>query len=50
MYSIISEIYIGRRFLKEGCYSHLLLYISAVNKEPMIPYNLTQRAPETQNL
>ena len=33
------EIYIGRRFLQDGCYSQQV--ISAVAKEYMIPFNLT---------
>ena len=45
---IVSEIYIDRRFLKDSCYSQQI--ISAVAKEYLIPYNLIQRAPETQNL
>ena len=44
----MSEIYIGRSFLRDGCYSQHI--ISAVAKESLIPYNLTQRAPETQNV
>ena len=46
MYYIVSEIYSGRRFLKDGCYSQQI--VSAVAKESLIPYNLTQRVPETQ--
>ena len=41
-------MYIGRRFLKDGYYSEQV--VSAVVKESLIPYNLTQRVPETQNL
>ena len=44
----MSGIYIGRGFLRGGCYCQQI--ISAVAKESLIPYNLTQRAPETQNL
>ena len=44
----MSGIYIGRGFLKGCCYCQTI--ISAVAKESLIPYNLTQRAPETQNL
>ena len=46
MYYIVSEIYSGRRFLKDDCYSQQI--VSAVAKESLIPYNLTQRVPETQ--
>ena len=42
MYYIVLDIYTGRLFLKE--------ILSAVAKAPLIPYNLRQRAPETQNL
>ena len=42
------EIYIGRRFLKYGCYSKHI--ISAVAKESLISYNLTQRRLETEDL
>ena len=45
---IVSEIYVGKGFLKDGCYSQQI--ISAVAKESLIPHNLTQRAPEIQNL
>ena len=45
MYYIVPEIYIGRRFLKEGCYSPK----TTVAEESLISYNLTQKAPETQN-
>ena len=46
MYYIMPEIYIGRRFLKEGCYSPKI----TVAEESLISYNLRQRASETQNL
>ena len=46
MYQIVSETYIDRRFLKDNCYSQQI--ISAVAKESLIPYSLTQRACETQ--
>ena len=39
-------MYIDRCFLKKGCSSQQI--ISAVAKEPMIPYNLTQIALQTQ--
>ena len=45
MYDTVSEINVGRSFLKEGCYSQQI--ISAEAKEALIPYNLLQRAPET---
>ena len=48
MYYIVSEIYSGRRFLKDDCYSQQI--ISAVATLSLIPYNLTQAAPETCNL
>ena len=48
MYYIVSKIYIGKHFLKKGCYFQQIIF--AVAKESLIPYNLTQRAPETQNL
>ena len=41
----MSEIYIGRCFLKDGCYSKQIK--SAVAKESLILYHHTQRAPET---
>ena len=47
MYYIVSEIYIGIRFLKDDCYFQQIIYAA---KEFLIPYNFTQRAPETQNL
>ena len=45
---IVSEIYIGKGFLKDGYYSQQI--ISAVAKESLIRHNLTQRATEIQNL
>ena len=50
MYYIVSEIYIGGRFLEHCFYYYSQQIISAVAKESLIPYNLTQRPPETQNL
>ena len=49
MYYIVLEIYIRGSFLKDCfyCYSHQ--FISAVAKDSLIPYNLLERAPETQN-
>ena len=47
MYYMVVDIHIGRLFLKEGCYSQPI--ISAVVKKSLIPNNLTERAPETQN-
>ena len=44
----MSEIYIDGRFLQDGCCSQRI--VSAVAKEYMSFYNLTQRAPKTQNL
>ena len=44
MYYIVSEINVGRSFLKDGCYSQQI--ISAEAKEALIPYNLSQRAPK----
>ena len=37
MYYIVLDIFIERRFLKNGCYSQQI--ISVVAKEPLIPYN-----------
>ena len=48
MYYIESELYNGIRFLKQSCYSQQI--ISAVAKESLILYNLTQRTPETPSL
>ena len=50
MYYIVSEIYIDGRFLEDCFYYYSEQIISAVAKESLIPYNLTQRPPETQNL
>ena len=47
MYYILPEIYVGRRFLKDCCYSQQIIF--AVAKESLIPYNFTQRAPEIKN-
>ena len=49
-YYILSEIYIDRHFLEDCFYSYSLQIISAVPKESLIPYNLTQRAPDTQDI
>ena len=43
-------MYIGRRFLKDCFYYFYQQIISAVAIESLIPYELTQRASETQNL
>ena len=48
MYYIVSEVYIARRFLKDGSYSQQTL--SAVAKESLISYDLTERVPVSQNL
>ena len=48
IYYIVLGIYIGRRFLKGSCYSQQIIFVLA--KKSLIPYNLTQRAPEIQNL
>ena len=48
MYYIEPELYNGIRFLKQSCYSQKVL--SAVAKESLILYNLTQRTPETPSL
>ena len=42
------EIYIGRRFLKNGC--NYQQVTSTAAKEFPISYNLIQRPPKTQNL
>ena len=39
----MSEVYIGRHFLKDDCYSKQI--ISALAKESLIPYNLTLKRP-----
>ena len=46
MHYIVSEIHTDRRLLKDGYYSQQI--IPAVAKESLIPYDLTQRARETQ--
>ena len=46
LYTIVSKIYIDRRFLKDGCYSQQI--ITDIVKESLIPYDHTQRVPETQ--
>ena len=48
MYYIVSEVYIARRFLKDGSYSQQTL--SAVAKESLISYDLTERVPVSQPL
>ena len=44
---VVSEIYIGRHFLKNSGY--LQQIISVVAKESLIPNSLTQKSPGTQN-
>ena len=41
---IVPEIYTGRRFLKNRCFSQQI--ISGVAKESLIPYNLTHNILE----
>ena len=43
----MSEIYIGRRFLKDSRYSQQMISVAA--KKSLIPYKLTQKAPEKKN-
>ena len=43
----VGNIY-WQTFFKDSCYSQQI--ISSVAKESLITYNLTQRAPEVQNL
>ena len=50
MYYIVSGIYIGGRFLEDCFYCYYQQIIFAVANESLIPYNLTKRASETQNL
>ena len=50
MYYMVSEMYIGRRFLEDCFHCHSRQIRSVVAKESLISYNLTQRAPETGNL
>ena len=50
MYYIVSEICIGGRFLEDCFCCYIQQFISAVANEFLIPYNLINRAPETQNL
>ena len=50
MYYIMSEIYIGRRFLEHFFCRHSQQIISAVAKESLILYNLMQKTPETRNV
>ena len=46
----MSEICIGGRFLEDCFYCYSQQIISAVAKESLIPYNLTQITLETQKL
>ena len=50
MYYIVSEICIGGRFLEDCFCCYTQQFILAVATEFLIPYNLINRAPETQNL
>ena len=50
MYYILSGIYIGGHFLEDCFYCYSKQIISAVAKESLTPYNLIQRAPETQTI
>ena len=50
MYHIVSEIFIGGRFLEDCFYCYSQQIISAAANESLIPHNLTKRAPETKNL
>ena len=49
LYSV-GKKYTGGRFLENCFYCYSQQIMTVVPKESMIPYNLTQRAPETQNL
>ena len=50
MYYIVLEICIGGRFSEDCFYCYLQQIISAVASESLIPYDLIERAPESQNL
>ena len=48
---IVSEIWIGGRFLEECFYCYFQQIVSAIANESLIPYkNLIKRGPKTQNL
>ena len=47
---VVSGIYFSGHVLEDCFYSYSQHIISAVAKISLIPYKLTQRAPETQNL
>ena len=48
---IVSEMWIGGRFLEDCFYCYSQQIISAIAKKSLIAYqNLTKKAPETQNL
>ena len=47
MYSKVSEIHIGRRFLRDGCHSQQI--IPDVASESLIPYSLTQKEHQNYN-
>ena len=49
MYCIVSEDYVGGRFLEDYFYCYSQQIISTIAKESLIPYNLTQRTSEIQN-
>ena len=48
IYFVVSQIYSGKNFLKDGCYFRQV--ISTVAKESLITSNLTQRTVETEGL
>ena len=50
MYCIVLEICIDGPFPEDYFYCYSQQIISVVANESLIPYNLTKRAPEIQNL
>ena len=50
IYYMVLEICIGGRFLEDCFYYYSQKIISAVANESLIPYNVIERTPETQNL
>ena len=46
LYYIVSEIYIGRRFLEDWFYCYPQQIIYGVAKETLIPSNRIERVPE----
>ena len=50
MYYILLEIRIGERFLEDSCCCYSQQVTSVVANASLVPYNLTKRTPETQNV